>query len=183
MRQKYWVLYHLRRAGFSEKELAKVYRTCLLPVLDYCSVVYHSMMTDEQDQKVERLQASALRCIYGYETSYARMRELAGVETLRERRITACDKFAKKCLSVPRFAAWFPYKQAGRPGSRRGEEFKEEIARCNRLLNSPIFYMRRRLNGKEGKRYGERNRKYRDSNTGEALSAGIRGWKTRGDPK
>ena len=39
----------------------------------------------------------------------------------------------------------------------------EEQARCNRLRDSPIFYMRRRLNGKEGKTYGERNKDYRDA--------------------
>ena len=43
------------------------------------------------------------------------------------------------------------------------EPFIEERARCNRLRESPIFYMRRRLNGKEGKTYGQRNRDYRDS--------------------
>ena len=32
MRSKFWVLYHLKKAGFSEDELARVYRTCLLPV-------------------------------------------------------------------------------------------------------------------------------------------------------
>ena len=93
VRTKYWVLYHLRKAGFSEKELATVYRTCILPILDYCSVVYHSLLTDEQDQAIERLQSSALRCIYGYEMSYMKMRELAKVKTLRQRRIDACDKF------------------------------------------------------------------------------------------
>ena len=62
-RQKYWVLYHLKRAGFTEEELSRVYRVCLLPVFDYCQVVYHSTLIDEQDQKVERLQVSALRCM------------------------------------------------------------------------------------------------------------------------
>ena len=71
MRSKYWVLYHLKKAGFTLDELVRVYRTCLLPVLDYCAVVYHSSLTDEQDQQVERLQSGALRCIYGYELSYA----------------------------------------------------------------------------------------------------------------
>ena len=47
VRRKYWVLYHLRRAEFPDKELAKVYRTCILPVLDYCLVVYHPLLTDE----------------------------------------------------------------------------------------------------------------------------------------
>ena len=96
MREKYWVLRHLKRAGFTEEELARVYCTVVRPVLNYCAVVYHPMLTDEQDQAVERLQAHALKCIYGYENSYAEMREKAGVTTHRARRIALCDKFASK---------------------------------------------------------------------------------------
>ena len=129
------------------------------------------MLTDEQDQRIERLQSSALRSIYGYDTSYARMRELAGVETLRDRRIAASDKFASKCLGSTHFSQWFPLREGGR--SRKGETYVEEYARTNRLYNSPIFYMRRRLNGKEGKRCGERNKEYREKSQGR--SAGIRG--------
>ena len=87
------------------------------------------------------------------------MREMAGVTTLWERQAKACDKFANKCLGTERFSGWFPLK-GGRPGSRGKEKFKEDFARCNRLRDSPIFYMRRRLNGKEGKRMGERNKEY-----------------------
>ena len=177
IRRKFWVLYHLRRAGFTEKDLAKVYRTCLLPILEYCSVVFHPMMKDEQDQAVERLQSAALRCIYGYSTSYARMRELAEVQTLRHRRIEASDKFAKNCLGHSRFSAWFPAKAVGRRSMRKGDEYLEEFARCNRLKNTPLFYMRRRLNGKEGKSYGSRNAKYRNETTDEERTAGIRGRK------
>ena len=92
------------------------------------------------------------------------MRDLAGVTTLRERRIQACDKFAKKCLGSGRFSKWFPVR-TGRASARRGEVFTEEFARCDRLKNSPLFYMRRRLNGKDGKKYGERNKIYRDTDT------------------
>ena len=45
-RQKYWILFHLKNFGFSKEELAKVYRTIILPTADYCSVVYHSLLTD-----------------------------------------------------------------------------------------------------------------------------------------
>ena len=132
--------------------------------MDYCAVVYHAGLTDEQDQKLERLQSSALRCIYGYEMSYKKMRELAQVTTLRQRRIEACDKFAQKCLSSRRFSGWFPLKLGGRASSRKRENYIEEHARCNRLRDTPIYYMRRRLNGKEGKIYGKRNQEYRDGN-------------------
>ena len=160
-RKLYWTLFNLRKTGFTDEELAQVYRTVMRPSADYCQVVYHSLITDEQDQVIERLQSKALKCIYGPKIPYARMREMAGVTTLRQRRIDACDKFATTCLKSPRFQKWFPVRQ-GRSG-RNGEKFQEEFARCDRLKNSPIFYFRRRMNGKEGRTYGERNRKYRDT--------------------
>ena len=105
MRKKFWVIFHLKKAGFTEGELAKAYRICLLPILEYCSTVYHSLLTDEQDQELERLQATALRFIHGYDTPYSLMREKAQVTTLRQRRVEAADKFAQKCLGHSRFSA------------------------------------------------------------------------------
>ena len=160
MRDTVWVLRHLKIAGFTEPELAVVYRTVIRPVLDYCAVVYHPMLNDEQDQAVERMQAQALKCIYGYKDSYAVMREKAGVPTHRARRIELCDTFAEKAARSARFQSWFPLRTA-RSG-RRGEEYQEFQARTDRLYNSPLYYFRRRLNGKPGKTYGERNRRYRE---------------------
>ena len=162
-RKRYWCLYHLRKAGFLDGDLAKVYRSVILPIADYCSPGYHSLLTDEQDQAIERLQSQALRCIYGPDVPYAEMRRRAGVATLRQRRIESCDKFAAKCLGSKNFSHWFPEKRSARSSQRRGEKFVEEYARCDRLKNSPNFFMRRRLNGKPGKYYGERKRKYRDT--------------------
>ena len=91
--------------------------------------------------------------------------------TLRERRIQACDKFASKCATSARFSSWFPPRESGRSRGRKAEVFHEDYTRCDRLKNSPIFYMRRRLKGKEGKIYGERNKIYRDTNTDHVRSA------------
>ena len=119
------------------------------------------MLTDEQDQQIERLQAQALKNIYGYSDSYAEMREKAGVTTHRARRIDLCDKFAQKALKNPMFERWFPLR-SGRSG-RHAEQYQELPARTDRLFNSPLFYLRRRLNGKPGKTYGQRNKEYRDT--------------------
>ena len=156
MRKRYWVLIHLKKFGFNEDELAKVYRTIVRPVLDHCCVVYHSMLNDAQDEELDRLQMHALRYIYGKDMSYARMREKAGVPTLRQRRQDLCDKFSAKCLTNERFKCWFPERNGVR-STRGGERFQEFFARCERLKNSPLYYMRRRLNGKEGKVVGKKN--------------------------
>ena len=162
-RQRYWMLRNLKRNGFTEDELIQVYRTMIRPVAEYACVVYHSTLTDQQDEELERLQSHALACIYGGGISARQMRSKADLPSLRERRIELCDKFAKKALANPRFTHWFPVKQ-GRSSARTGvqkEPFLEERARCQRLFNSPLFYFRRRLNGKEGKTYGIRNEEYR----------------------
>ena len=94
--------------------------------------------------------------------SARKMRDRAGIVSLRARRIQLADKFATKGTTNPRFQYWFSLK-ATRTSTRtaKGQElYKEEKARCDRLFNSPIFYMRRRLNGKPGKKYGSRNAEY-----------------------
>ena len=172
-RSRYWVLRHLRSVGFNEQELVKVYKVIVRPVADYLAVVYHSMMTDEQDEMVERLQAQALKCIYGWNYSYAALRKMARVETLRHRRLEMVDKFAAKCAGSARFGRWLPERQRRREASRCIDKYQEFFARCERLRSSPLHYMRRRLNGKEGKMIGERNKEYRQTDgDGIALKTG-----------
>ena len=66
MRETTWVLSHLKKSGFREAELARVYKTFIRPILDYCWVIYNPMINDEQDQVIERLQSQARKNIYGY---------------------------------------------------------------------------------------------------------------------
>lgn len=163
-RERYWTLRHLKHNGFSTEDLVRVYTSIVRPVADYMQEVYHSMMNDRLDEAVERLQTHALKCIYGPRISGRKMREMSGLTTLGDRRIEACDKFASKCVDCPRFGHWFPQRQqkrTTRSGTTGNMEFEEEFARCDRLYYSPIFYMRRRLNGKPGKEYGQRNAEFR----------------------
>ena len=51
MRDNVWVLRHLKLSGFTEPELAVVYRTVIRPILDYCAIVYLSLIhTDAADE-------------------------------------------------------------------------------------------------------------------------------------
>ena len=162
LRSRLWTLRNLKTSGFTEEELVTVYKTMLRPVAEYGCVAFHSSLTDDQDARIERVQDHALKCIFGPGMSARKMRGQAGLETLRERRIYLCDKFAKKCSDSPFFHHWFPRKETRASSRIRGEQFLEEKARCQRLMNSPLFYFRRRLNGKEGKIYGQKNKSYRE---------------------
>ena len=83
MRSRYWTLRNLRLNGFNTAELVQVYKTVIRPVAEYGCVVFHSSLTDEQDERLERLQDHALKCIFGPEQSARKLRGLAGIETLR----------------------------------------------------------------------------------------------------
>ena len=139
-----WVLRHLAHRGFTTPDLLAVYKSILLPCHDYCSVVYHSSLTGHQNAVLERLQAQALKCIYGYQYSYRELLEVTGLKTLKERRENRCLKFALKSLENPNLAGWFPINN-NRNG-RHSHVYQEFFAKTSRLQNSPLYDLRRRLN-------------------------------------
>ena len=163
-RSRFWMLRNLKSNGFSDAELVTVYKTLLRPVDDYALVVYHSSLTDQQDEALEGLQTMSLKCIYGPKISARKMRSLAEVTTLRSRREEMVEKFAAKISQHPRFDKWFPRKdtRCSRRSAVHSEVFLESKARCNRLKNSPLYYYRRVLNGKVGKTYGTRYKECRE---------------------
>ena len=78
LRQRLWILRHLQEAGFDEEELVRVFKSIIRPVHNYLCVVFHSMMTDEQDEHVERIQSQALKSIYGWQIPHSELRARAG---------------------------------------------------------------------------------------------------------
>ena len=143
-----WALRHLGRLGMSKNDLLSVYKSTILPTHDYCSTVFNSSLTLTQSGQLERLQAMALKAIYGFDHSYRSLLSISGLSLLKARRDERGDRFATRCLTNPRFAAWFPAQPHARV-TRRPLAFMEERARTSRLYSSPIFHLRRRLNGKE----------------------------------
>ena len=75
-RSRYWTLRNLKNSGFSTEELVTVYKTMIRPVADYAAVVYHSSLTDAQDEELDRLQNHALKCIFGPHSG-RKLREMA----------------------------------------------------------------------------------------------------------
>jgi hypothetical protein len=143
-RRRFWVLRHLRRFGFDEDELLLVYKSLVRSVLDFCAVVYHSLLTQDMSAAIERVQSQSLKIIYGFGKSYNELLVKTGLTTLEERRLKSIDKFTSKCLEG-RFEGWFPRSEARRSG-RNPRPYHEAYARCDRLKNSPLYFMRRRLN-------------------------------------
>ena len=143
-----WALRHLGRFGISKTDLLTVYKSSILPMHDYCSTVFNSSLTLAQSGQLERIQAMALKAIYGFDHSYRSLLSISGLSSLKARRDERGDRFALKCLTNPRFSGWFPPRPQARI-TRNPLTYHEDRARTARLYGSPLFHLRRRLNGKD----------------------------------
>ena len=117
-------------------------------VIEFSAIVYHSQLNKFQTELLEKVQKRTLRTIFGFEKTYEELLKEAGIETLEARRQSALLKFAQKSLKNPKYSSWFPLKDNERQ-TRHTTPYEEEYARGNRLYNSPIFAMRRLLNGEQ----------------------------------
>ena len=124
-----WTLRHLHHRGFSKQELLQVYKSTILPCHDYCSNVFQYLLTLSQTIVLKRLQAKALKAIYGFKPSYRELMERAGLTTLRARREARELSFARKCLTSQRFVRGFPVRENVRD-TRAGTSYKDFFARC-----------------------------------------------------
>ena len=153
MRKKFrgrlWLLRHLQRAQVPKDDLLALYKSLLLSVLDYASVVYHLLLTKTQTNMLERLQAAAMKIIFARKRSYAKiMEDLDGkLDYLQVRRRKMTDKFITEAAANPTYREkWFLRREFFDQNLRRSLYYKEEYARTSRLYDSPLFYYRRRLN-------------------------------------
>ena len=146
LRARIWTIRYLKAAGLTEKDLVAAYVTFLRPVAEYAVPSIHSLMTKEHSKMLETQQSRVLKVIYGFEHSYSALLKKSGLQTLQERRSLLTDEFAKKLQSNDRFTHLFPKRPTAQLRARNANLFVEMPSRSSRLYNSPIYYMRRRLN-------------------------------------
>ena len=119
----------------------------MLPIVDYASVVYHPLLTNDQVKAIEWLQMAALKIIFGWKRSYSEILDENKVETMAERRQRLTDKFVVKTAKNPVYQEkWFKLKTFTHHDLRKEKFYEEKYARTDRLYNSPVYYYRRHLN-------------------------------------
>ena len=146
-RARFWSLIHLRRAGIHSGELFKLFCVFIRPVIEFCSAVYHSMLTKEQSNDIERLQKQAVKLSFGWNKTYQCICEEQRITTLKKRRELYVDSFVRKTMRSARFGpTWFPVRGRDVYGLRERRDIEETNARTSRYYNGPLSYMRRRAN-------------------------------------
>ena len=146
-RVKVWLLYHLREAGIKNGRLFQLYCVYVRSILEYCSPVYHSMLTRGQAESLERLQRHAGRICFGSHVPIEEIFQERGIPSLESRRVARVDKFIGKAVNDARFGPrWFPRRPAAEHNLRDRRNFVEQRVKTMRLYNSPRNYFIRRAN-------------------------------------
>ena len=153
IKQKYgarsWVLRNLKQSGLPESHLVQVYTALIRPVLEYASVSYHHLLTNEQSEEIERLQRISLKTIYGNWFSYSDCLEKSKLKEMKDRRQDIFRKFAEKNIEGRYQEKWFPVNPEPTYNLRRSEKYVIPRTKNNRLKNSPVYQMRVLMNNCE----------------------------------
>ena len=91
---------------------SKIYKLFIFSVLDYCSVVFHSSLTEQQTNFIERVQKICLKLILSEEydsySSALASCDLSPLVVRKEKRVLA---FSKKALDPPKHKTSFPFSK------------------------------------------------------------------------
>ena len=137
----------LKYVGVSKDDLLDIYILFIRSVTEYCAVVFHSRLTQEDSLKIERIQKTCLKVILGeLYIDYPSALEMCGLLTLSERRENRCLDFATKCLKHPRNKRIFPQNPSYNDRVRESEPFQVNFGRTHTYKNSAVPFYQRLLN-------------------------------------
>ena len=115
--------------GVSIDDLLDIYKLFIRSVVEYCSVSFHSSLTQQQTNKIEKIQKTSLKVIFGEAyTDYDTALSLSGFHTLSERRLKRCLDFTIKCLNHPKNKSMFPLNPSFNDRVRSSEPFAVNFA-------------------------------------------------------
>ena len=134
--------------GTGREEKKDIYILYIRSILEQSCVVWHSSLTDENVQSLERVQKAPMKIILGQKyTNYEETLEKLDLQPLSERREELCLKFAKKCLTNNKVKDMFPLSEKPHQMDLRNiEKYVVKHANTERLKKSAIPFMQRLLN-------------------------------------
>ena len=97
-RKRLYFLSQLKRARVGTKELVLFFTTCIRPILEYASPVFHNGLTNYLSQDLERIQKRAFRIILPW-VSYEDALQSTGLRRLSHRRGGLSDKLFEEIVT------------------------------------------------------------------------------------
>ena len=132
----------------SWNDLKIIYVSYVRSLLEQSCTIWHSGLSGENSDDLERVQKSALKVILkdSYK-NYTNALNILDFETLKDRREFLCLHFAKKAIRNDKFKDLLPANTKFHQMSTRNyEKFSINNANTARLQNSPIIFMQKLLN-------------------------------------
>ena len=130
-----------------KEDLVTIYILYIRSLLEYCAVVWHSSITEEEVTDLERIQKCSVRLILQEEyTDYPTGLETLSLTELSKRREQLCLDFAKITAQNPRTKHWFPINQPNDHNVRNHKTYFVTHASTERFRMSTIPYLQRMLN-------------------------------------
>ena len=130
------------------KDLVQIYITYIRSILEQSCVIWHSTLTKEDSDHLERVQKNSLQNILKEKyLDYEFFLAVLQLETLHKRRERLLYIFGKKCISIEQTKHLFKRKTTQNTMKTRNKEAFEVIhANTERLRNSTVPYIQRLLN-------------------------------------
>ena len=144
------LLHKLFDFAVSEKDLVTIYVLFIRSILEQSCVVWHSAITQEEMNNLERVQKTCLKIILkdNY-NSYDEALTRTNLDTLSNRRSKLCLNFALKSTRHDKNKEMFPLNHSSHSMStnmRHREKYQVQYARTDRLAKSAVPYLQRFLN-------------------------------------
>ena len=144
------ILHKIAEFSAPTEDMVQIYISYIRSILEQSCTIWHSGLTVEDIQDLERVQKSALRIILkdGYQT-YDQALESLGLCKLSDRREKMCLRFAKNCSKNELTKDLFPLNPTNGMGTRDKQTFKVQHANTDRLKDSAVPYLQRLLNSNQ----------------------------------
>ena len=128
-------------------DLIDVYVKQIRSILEFAAPVWNSSLTASEVADIERVQKVFLHILLGNKyISYKSALSFCCLESLAERRMKLCTKFAKKALQNEKHSHWFVRNNKKVNTRSKPALLKMPRYRCERFRRSPIPYLTNLLN-------------------------------------
>ena len=144
-RQKMWLLRRMLKLGLDVATMFDVYTKEVRSILELAVPVWHSGLTKLQTMDIERIQKISFKLILGTKyVNYKQACRYLSAQTLEERRIKLCLKFAKKNYKSENYM----FTKVGTTVNtrQRTKLVKEYKCRTGRYQKSSLPYLAKLLN-------------------------------------
>ena len=144
-RRKLWLLRRMKELNLSTMQLLDVYGKEVRSILEMAVPVWHGALTQKQNKAIERVQKVAFKIILNHSyKSYNNALKTLDQETLYQRRVNICKKFASKNIKSE-FSLF--EKHPHHPNTRSKPKIAKEF-KCNttRYSKSSLPFLSKLLN-------------------------------------